>query len=77
MGIMPTVRLASRNIGHQTWARPVPEEVVAVHLDQQPPVLVLVEYVEGDGRPDLLAALADAELRHVATSAQVQRKGRS
>ena len=71
------MRITSLNVGHQTWARPVPTTVVAALFDQQPDVLVLVEYVEGDGRPELRAALADAGLQHVAASAQVQRKGRS
>ena len=70
-------RIASLNVGHQTWARPVPEQVVAALLDQQPDILVLVEYVEGDGRPELRVVLADAGLQHTATSVQVQRQGRS
>ena len=74
---MLPVRIASLNVGHQTWARPIPLTVVAALLDQQPDILVLVEYVEGDGRPELRATLADSGLQHVATSAQVQRQGRS
>jgi hypothetical protein len=74
---MSDVRITSLNVGHQTWARPVPPSVVATLLDLEPDVLVLVEYVEGDGRPELCEALGDAGLQHIATSAQVQRMGRS
>ena len=70
-------RIASLNVGHQTWARPIPGRVRTALLDQQPDILVLVEYVEGDGRPDLRDAVAAAGLQHTATSAQVQRQGRS
>ena len=73
---MLPVRLLSLNVGHQTWARPVPNPVVAAPFGQQPDVLLPVEYVKGDGRPDLRAALIEAGLHHVASSARVQRQGR-
>ena len=69
--------LISLNVGHQTWARPIPSPAVATPLDQKPDLLVLVEYVEGDGHPELRDALADAGLQHVVTSVQVQCQGRS
>jgi hypothetical protein len=68
--IMLPEHIISLDVGHQTWARPIPTAVVAALLDQQPDILVLVEYVEGDGRPELRAALADADVHHAA-SAQV------
>jgi endonuclease/exonuclease/phosphatase family metal-dependent hydrolase len=73
-GIILPVRIASLNVGHQTWARPILPTVVAALLDLTPDVLILVEYVEGDGRPELRAALADAGLPHVATSPVVLRR---
>jgi endonuclease/exonuclease/phosphatase family metal-dependent hydrolase len=68
------MRLLSLNVGHQTWARPIPSAVVAALLDHTPDILVLVEYVEGDGRPELHAALAGAGLPNIATAPAVLRR---
>ena len=65
---MFAVRIASLNVGHQTWARPIPPTVLDALLDQEPDFLVLVEYVEGHGRPECRAALAEAGLTHTANS---------
>lgn len=52
---MFAVRIISLNVGHQTWARPIPTTVVAALPDQQPDIVVLVEYV------DALDAMRDRE----------------
>ncbi len=65
---MLPVHLISLNVGHQTYFRPVPTPVLDALLDQKPDILVLVEYVEGHGRPELRAALVAAGLSHFAAS---------
>ena len=70
-------RIVSLNVGHQTWARPIPTAVVSALLDQRHDILVLVEYVEGHGRPDLRAALHDAGFAHFAGSDSVLYRGKA
>ncbi len=72
----PAMRIASLSVGHQTWARPIPPSVLTSLLAQQPDSLVLVEYVEGQGRPELRAALANAGLAHIAASDSLLRRGK-
>ena len=72
---MLPVRLLSLNVGHQTWARPIPPPVLAAILDQEPDILVLVEYVEGDHRAELREALATAGLAHQEVTAAVNFRG--
>jgi len=61
-------RIISLNVNHRTVAKPFPAPLTRALLDLAPDILVLVEYVEGDGRQELREALADARLHHVATS---------
>ena len=70
-------RIVSLNVGHQTWARPIPPAAVTALLSLQPDILVLVEYVEGHGRPELRAALHDAGLSHTASSDSLLYRGKS
>ena len=70
-------RIVSLNVGHQTWARPIPPTVLDALLVQQPDILVLVEYVEGHGRPELRAALSDAGLTHTAASDSLLYSGKA
>ena len=74
---MLPMRIASLNLGHQTWARPIPTTVLTALLDLQPDILVLVEYVEGRGRPELRAALAGAGLAHFAASDSLLYRGKA
>lgn len=71
---MSTMRVVSINFGHKTRPHRVQPPLVGALLDLAPDVLVLVEYVEGHGRPDLRAVLAAGGLQHIATSPAVVRK---
>lgn len=63
-----TVRLVSLNLNHRTNAKVLRPELVSALLALGPDILVLCEYVEGHGRPELHEALREGGLEHIAVS---------
>jgi hypothetical protein len=68
-------RILSLNVNHRTVAKPLPPALTRALLDLAPDVLVLVEYVEGDGRHEFRAALAEAGLPHAEVTAAINFRG--
>jgi len=71
----PVPRIISLNVNHRTAAKPIPAALTRALLDLAPDILVLVEYVEGDGRHELRAALAEAGLPHTEGTAAINFRG--
>jgi hypothetical protein len=66
-----TLRIAALNLNHRTRVREIPALLAAALLEHEPDVLVLTEYVDGDGRRAFRAELAAGGLDHVAVSKAV------
>ena len=68
-------RVISLNVNHRTVTKPIPAALTRALLDLAPDILVLVEYIEGDGRHELRAALAEAGLPHTEVTASINFRG--